>query len=651
MLLWWGTDLVQLYNDAFVPSLGTQGKHPTALGQCGADCWPENWTTIHPLIEQIRAGEETACSEDRLVSIYRNNQREEAYWTFCYSPVYDESDQIAGILCVCQETTAKVVTQRQLRWNQDLFERLIDQAPVAIALLDGPDFVVTMANERALAYWGRTREQVIHKPIFEALPEAGGQGFEELLHQVRATGERFVARERFALITRNGHLETTYLDFVYEPFYDAVGTPSGVISVCVEVTEQVLARRDLAEKSRDLELAITVGQLGIFKVDVASQTATYSPLIMDWFGFAEQRQPMSVIFAGIVPEDRERVVEAIQQSVNGEHGGYHDLIYRVQSPNDGQLRHLHSIGQVSFEEQRAVSITGIIQDVTQAVQAQQRIEASETRYRTLSAALEQQVQERTQQLQFLVRDLERSNQHLEQFAYVASHDLQEPLRKIHQFGNQLKKRYAEQLGEGRFYVERMQVAAGRMSALIDDLLNLSRIATQRKTPTRIALHKVVEAALQDLDLLITETGAQVEVTPLPEVMGNDSQLYQLFLNLLSNAVKFRKPTGTPLIRITAQPVPRAQLPGRVKPTQWAETYHCIDVSDNGIGFEPQYQERIFQVFHRLHGKDEYAGTGIGLAICEKVAQQHGGAIIATSQPGRGATFSLYLPALSEGVPR
>lgn len=245
--------------------------------------------------------------------------------------------------------------------------------------------------------------------------------------------------------------------------------------------------------------------------------------------------------------------------------------------------------------------------------------------------------------------LNRSNDNLEQFAYVASHDLQEPLRKIRQFGDLLKARYAESEKEELAYVERMQSAASRMSILIKDLLDFSRIATQREAIDSVSLQTVVESVLGTLELRMEELGAQIQVGLLPTVTGDASQLSQLFQNLLGNALKFHRTDQAgapvaPLIEVRAQLVSADQLPAVVKPGYVSGAYHQLEVADNGIGFDEQYLDRIFQVFQRLHGKNQYAGTGVGLAICEKVVANHGGAITATSQPGQGATFTIYLPA-------
>ncbi|QIP16538.1 GAF domain-containing protein [Spirosoma aureum] len=285
---------------------------------------------------------------------------------------------------------------------------------------------------------------------------------------------------------------------------------------------------------------------------------------------------------------------------------------------------------------------------------------SEQRYRTLTEELEEQVQIRTQALKQANDELHHANKLLRQandalheFASVASHDLQEPLRKIQSFGNLLQAQYADQLGEGKTYLDRMQSASNRMSCLIQDLLSYSRISALHERRQLISLSAVVQTVLSDLELVIAETGALVEVDALPEVLGDSIQLGQLFQNLFSNALKFSRAAtssqGTsaiskpPRIQIRVQTLLAKDLPPSVKPALSAPLYYRIDVIDTGIGFEQKHADRIFQVFQRLHGKSEFAGTGIGLAICAKVVSNHGGAIRATSQPGQGATFSVFLP--------
>ncbi|GAB3791916.1 hypothetical protein GCM10028819_01220 [Spirosoma humi] len=283
------------------------------------------------------------------------------------------------------------------------------------------------------------------------------------------------------------------------------------------------------------------------------------------------------------------------------------------------------------------------------------LQKSEERYRTLSSELDLQVRHRTKELTMANESLSeanallsRSNENLQQFAYVASHDLQEPLRKIQQFGDLLKSQFTSASEQERLYVDRMQSAASRMSTLIRDLLSLSRISTRRDARVAISLNETVSMALLDLDLVIQETGATVDVGALPTFAGDHAQLRRLFQNLVSNALKFRRvdESGIPIvpqIQINAQLIRDTDLPPAVKPARTASAYHRIDVVDNGIGFDEKYLDRIFQVFQRLHGRREYAGTGIGLAICEKIAANHEGIVWASSQLGLGSTFFVYLP--------
>jgi PAS domain S-box-containing protein len=249
-------------------------------------------------------------------------------------------------------------------------------------------------------------------------------------------------------------------------------------------------------------------------------------------------------------------------------------------------------------------------------------------------------------------ELARSNAELEQFAFVASHDLQEPLRKIQAFGDRLKiKCEAVKLEEGRDYLERMQSAAARMQTLINDLLTFSRIIRSSQPFTKVDLGAVTNEVLVDLEHRIEKTRATVEVGKLPALDADPTQMRQLLQNLIGNALKFQTPGAAPVVKIDAQLVTREQLredavfknpPPTVSPD---DKFCALTVTDNGIGFEEQYLEKIFAVFQRLHGRSEYEGTGVGLAVCRRIADRHGGLITAQSKPGEGSTFVVILPLL------
>jgi light-regulated signal transduction histidine kinase (bacteriophytochrome) len=234
-------------------------------------------------------------------------------------------------------------------------------------------------------------------------------------------------------------------------------------------------------------------------------------------------------------------------------------------------------------------------------------------------------------LKIYAKALENSNRELQDFIFVASHDLQEPLRKIQSYGNFLSDETKETLSPSAAgYLSRIQAAAKRMSGLIEDLLQLTRVTTKAKPFEPVDLSEIVSEVQADLELKLRESGGKIEIGPLPQLEADPTQMRQLFQNLISNALKYRKAGVPPLVILEG----KADVGGG----------RCrVRVKDNGIGFEPKYSEKIFNIFQRLHGNDEYEGTGIGLAICRKVVERHGGTITAKAEVGKGAEFEVVMP--------
>lgn len=505
MFVWWGEALTTIYNDAYIQIAGE--KHPELLGKSGKEGWAEIWGDLGPLVESVFGGKAT-WSEDQVLYMNRHGYVEETYFTFSYSPVLDESGKVGGLFCACIETTDKVLAARKIQESERNLRNTILQSPVAMCILKGTSFMVEIANERMYELWGRGADEMLRRPIFDALPEARHQGLEELLQQVYTTGETFTASERPISLPRDGKTETVYLNFVYEPFREGDGTISGVLVVATDVTQQVLARRQIEE---------------------------------------------------VVVQRTRELAQANEALVK----------------NNQELKHL--------------------------------------------------------------------NTNLEEFAYAASHDMKEPVRKIHFFSDRLKGELDNKLNDSqRRLFERLEDASRRIGTLIDDLLAYSQATRGVTKLEEIDLTRRVQRVLEDLDLEVQQKGAIITVDPLPTVKGNKRQVQQLLQNLLSNALKYSKPGVAPRIHISSKKVKASEArPGL--PVAADTLYYLLEVRDNGIGFEPADAERIFNVFTRLHGNAEYKGTGVGLSIVRKVVENHNGFVWAESAPGEGATFKVLLP--------
>ncbi|WP_171062791.1 PAS domain S-box protein [Larkinella sp. C7] len=636
-------------------------------GQSDKDAEGFGWLNMTHPDDQQEAGTKFIEANEKQVpftALYRLRSKAGHYrWAIdSGTPRFNAAGQYEGMIGTVVDVHDQKLAEESLRESDARFRTLIAEAPVAMAVYAGLNFVIEMANDAMIHVWGKT-PAVIGMELAEALPELEGQPFIGLLEEVFKTGVPYQSAEQQADLVVDGRLQSFWFTFTYQPLTNEQGQVYAILNVALDVTAQRRARQKIEEAESALRDAVELAELSTWSMEVETGLFTYSDRFMHWLGFSENTKSMDEAFNPLPDEYRQSVADAIAAVTQPGSSGFYDNEHPIINRLTGQVRIIHAQARLFIDaEGKPLRLVGTAQDITEQ--------------RKVQIALEHQVQERTEELEATNEELAstneelaatieelattneelsesnqllmRSNENLEQFAYIASHDLQEPLRKVQQFGDLLKNQYFSQLGDGINYLERMQLAAGRMSALIKDLLTFSRISTQQDTVEPVSLAVVVKTVVNDLELVIQESKAVVTVDPLPTVPGDSSQLEQLFQNLLSNALKFRRKGAdgmlvTPEIRVTAQIVSSIALPTTVKPARAAGAYHCIEVKDNGIGFDQKYVDRIFQVFQRLHGKAEFAGTGIGLAICEKVASNHGGAITATSQSGLGATFSVYLP--------
>ncbi|MBC7382430.1 MAG: PAS domain-containing protein [Bacteroidia bacterium] len=497
-----GEDMViDIANDAILESWG-KGKN--IIGKSLISIMPEiveqGFEKI--LLNVYKTGEPYYAYETP-VTLIKNGKPELMHYTFVYQAQCNADGEIEGVAVIASEVTPQVELNKKIKASEEKFRLLVLQAPVAICILRGEDYLIEVVNEKMFEMWDRTLEQALNKPAFEVLPELREQGFKELLDTVYKTGERFVTEELPINLKRNGKLENAFVKFVYEPLREADGTISGVMALAHEITEQVVARKKVEENEK---------------------------------------------------------------------------------------------------------------------------------------LLEQKVSQRTEQLNEKNIELQKMNKELEAFTYISSHDLQEPLRKIQTLAGRIIANEKEHLSENaKDYFNRMQDAATRMQTLIQDLLAFSRVSTSERKFELTALNKIVDEVKEEFKEVLEEKNGSISIGEVGEVNIIPFQFHQLFYNLISNALKFSKAHVPPRIIIKSKIVK-----GTNSPFNGKEACH-ISVTDNGIGFDKQYAERIFGVFQKLHGIDEYAGTGIGLAIVKKIVDNHNGIVTAESELGKGATFNIYLP--------
>jgi PAS domain S-box-containing protein len=383
-------------------------------------------------------------------------------------------------------------------------------------------------------------------------------------------------------------------------WYSAVNTllrlPDGRKLKMALITD-VTANKQTEEAFNNLILHSPIGiyiiQDRVFKL--------VNPGFLKITGYSEEDLLGKDIFFLVSPEYREPVRKNAVQLLKGERPAPYE--YQFIAKNGETRWVVETVVSTDYQGRKAT--LGFFLEITERRRAEE--------------LLERQAQE-----------LARSNHELQSFAYIASHDLQEPLRKVIAFGDRLRTKETNNLSEmGKDYLSRMQNAAIRMRNLIEDLLAFSRVTTKAQPFQRVYLDKVVNEVLVDLEERITRLGAHIDVDPLPVVEAEPTQMRQLFQNLIANAMKFHKENISPVIAINYRRV---------------DNDTCeIKVVDNGIGMDPKYSDRIFKPFQRLHGKGVYEGTGIGLAICHKIIVRHGGTIEVESAPGNGATFIITLP--------
>jgi len=500
--------------------------------------------------------------------------------------------------------------------NSDFHNELLEACPSIICLLQRDDLRIVYANRIFAEYFGYGNNDLIANEVtFYDILEPSQHS--RLLHQLHKVDSGSSSKGGFS-IYKMKTLAEGELDFSVRP--SLFNYPAGecLYYLMISPDRSIHKMPFLSFDTSELFLEQFKNEdFGTFEWLIQTDTVYWSSGIYRIYEIDEGEEKFGRMFVTQFthPADEAYLEAAFGETFQG--GGSLDLEYRIVTPNKTQ-KVIHAIGKrIDDLTGKPLKFIGSIRDIT----ARRSIE---------------------EDLRNKVEALNQSNRELEEFAYVASHDMQEPLRKITTFSSRLQEKYGDVLtGEGAMYLTRMAASAENMRRLINDLLEFSRITNTQQPFETISLNIVLREVKTDLELVIEDTGTVINSVPLPTIPAVYSQMKQLFTNIISNAIKFHKPEVSPIIDITWSVLDIARKQKFELPAEIA--YYEFHIQDNGIGFDKEYELKIFDIFQRLHGRSQYPGTGIGLAICKKIAIHHKGVIYASSSEGEGATFSIILP--------
>ena len=565
------------------------------------------------------------------VALNRHGKSDMLYFNFVYQPLREADQSVNGIIVVANEVTELVKSKHTTQESERQFRNLVIQSPIAMAIFRGSDLVIEIANETMLqTLWKRPFSEVQGKKLLEVFPELNDQPFPDLLARVLKTGESYMEKEALAYVNTPEGMGKYYLDFDYAPLFGTDNSVSGIMVTVNNVTEKVESRISIFEAEQRSRLAVEAAEMGTYDWDIEHGVFQYSERLVEIFGLAPNQPHQHSEFSGAIhPEDLP--IRAIAHEEAFKTGRlYYEA--RLAQP-DHAVHWVRAIGKVIFDsQQKPIRLLGSAIDITQQVEARKNLEE-------IAEELEKRVTERTLELRNTNSELVRTNHELEQFAYIASHDLQEPLRKIQTF-TELLTDTAHDEESSKNLLSKISSSAQRMSALIKDVLDYSRLSRTDEQFIPTDLNLILKHVKTDFELLIEQKKAVIIQDELPVLTAIPLQLNQLFSNLIGNSLKFSE--KNPEIRISSTFL-LPEVARTIPNLQPGQAYVKLNFKDNGIGFEQQYAEQIFTIFHRLNGRKSYSGTGIGLALCKKIIENHKGFITAESELNKGASFTIYLP--------
>ncbi|GEM_PF-3110894 len=570
------------------------------------EAWAE---AVHP--EDLAAAEalvmETVAERKPYDDVYRILRGEEVRHIRAIAKVIcDPAGNPQLLTGICLDVTERILAEQQLQARHDQMLSLFDGIEEIIYVTDPNSFELLFVNQAFRENWG---EEALGKKCHEVLQcEKSPCSF--------CTND-LIFGDNFGKV-HIWEYQNPFNQRWYRCSDKGIRWHDGRqvrFELATDITGNKRIEQELKQAGEDMQLTLEASQVGLWSWDLRTQEQQWDSQVFALFDFAPETTPSLEAFKeSLHPDDLERVSGDIAHAIkeSGKYRTEYRVIWR-----DGSLHYILAMGRVDYDDQRTpLRMTGVCIDHTEKWLAEAK-------------------------LQDFNEKLLQSNRELEQFAYVASHDLKEPLRQVSSFVQLLAEHYKEHVDEtGERWIGYTTEGVSRMQRLIDDLLLYSRVRSQGKELSPLPLSLVMEEVLENLQLRLEEQEARVELEQeMPQVLGDYSQLVQLMQNLISNAVKFQAPESRPLIRIRVKPeleMTSGSLGSR--------SFWHIELEDNGIGIDPSHAERVFVIFQRLNSREKYEGTGIGLAVCKNIVDRHGGRIWVEAAPKGGSIFHVTLQA-------
>ena len=496
--------------------------------------------------------------------------------------------------------------EQTLQEKLELLQGVVENTPLPVGVYLGEELRIVLANEAMIRTWGKGTE-VQGRRYSELLPELASQDVIDQALGVLRTGNPFHAHNRKLDLVIDGTWKTHYFNYSFIPLRNSSGQVYAIMNTGTDVTDLVLARQNVEEAEEKLRLAVSAAGLGTYVTNLATGEVLTSEGFDAIWGTGSGKTRADII-GKIHPEDLPVREQAHQEAaISGK------LSYEVRLPKGGSFRWVRVNGKILKDQDgNPASLMGVVQDITEQ--------------KEFSEELKKLVAERT-------ADLRRSNEDLLQFANIVSHDLKEPVRKISVFSSMLREDLGDKLeAKNAVYFDKVQRSTQRMSSIINGVLNYSTLNKSSQEVQPIDLNAVIDGIKTDLELIIHEKQAILVKDDFPEIQGAPILVHQLFYNLIHNSLKFSRPDNPPRVTISC-----------LRVVHQGTEHIRVAIKDNGIGFEPEYAQKIFNAFERLHSKDQFEGTGLGLALCKKIAERHHGSIEALGKKDDGAEFIIMLP--------